>query len=240
MNQIKAIIVAGGFGTRLKPLTDKIPKPMVTVGEKPILEHIINFFKKNGVYDFVLALCYLPEKITSYFGNGWKFGVNIEYIYEDPNSPRGTAGAILPAKKIVGKTFIVTYADILRELNLRKMIQVHEQKAGIGTLNVYKHYQNPKSMILFDKQRRITKFIERPDNKMVKKDFVWSNGSLYLFNKEIFDFILPNRKVDFGYNVFPALLKSKKKIYAYPSSGYFIDIADISFLRQARRKFNQF
>ena len=118
-----AVIVAGGKGTRLKPITNKIPKPMVKVGDKPILEHILNLFKKQGFTDFVFALCYKPEIITNYFGNGQKFGVNINYTYEKEDQPLGTAGAILPSKKYIKGAFIVTYADILRQLDIKEMIK---------------------------------------------------------------------------------------------------------------------
>ena len=96
---MQAIIVAGGKGERLRPITDKIPKPMVEVKGKTILEHTISLLKNNGVTDLILALCYLPEVIVEHFGNGEKFGVNIKYTFEDPKNPLGTAGAIRESKK---------------------------------------------------------------------------------------------------------------------------------------------
>lgn len=235
---MKAIIVAGGKGERLRPLTEKIPKPMVKVKGKPILEHIINHFKKYGIDDFVFALCYLPKVITDYFGNGSRFGVKINYTFEDINHPQGTAGAIREAKKYIDDTFVVTYADILRDLNICEMINFHQNQNAFATINTYKRIGlNPKSMIVFDQDNRIKQFKERPSPAEIKNDFVWSNGSFYVFEPDIFDFIPKDHPSDFGKEIFPYLLSLSKKIYAFPSSGYFIDIADVKKLTLARRTF---
>jgi mannose-1-phosphate guanylyltransferase/phosphomannomutase len=134
MKKITAIIVAGGQGTRLRPLTDTKPKPMVEVAGKPILEHTLNLFKKHGVTDFIFALCYLPQVIIDYFGDGSRFGVSIKYTFEDPNQPLGTAGAILASQGEISSTFIVTYADVLRDLDVKGMINQHLQSGSVATL----------------------------------------------------------------------------------------------------------
>lgn len=234
---MKAIIVAGGKGERLNPITENLPKPMVKVNNKPILLHIINLFKKYGIKDFIIALCYLPDVITNYFGNGKKFGVNIKYTYENPQNPLGTAGAISLAKNLIDDTFIVTYADILRDLDVKKMINFHKKSRAFATINIYRRKsEGAKSLIIMDKNKKVTKFIERPDKTNLKQEYIWSNGSFYIFEPEIFDFI-PNRKADFGFDVTPELLRLKKEVYGYTSDGYFIDIADINKLRFARKTF---
>ncbi len=231
---MKAIIVAGGRGERLKPLTDNILKPMVKVNGKPILLHIIELFKKNGIKEFVIALCYLPDAITNFFGNGRKFGVNIEYTYEDPGNPLGTAGAITLAKGKIKEDFIVTYADILRELDIKKMLACHKKNKAFATINVYqRESKNAKSKILFDQNKKIIQFIERPDNSKDKK--IWVNGSLYIFEKEVFNFIENNKKNDFGTDIFPKLIKAKKLVCAYPTDGYFIDIGSMEKLKKAKK-----
>lgn len=235
---MKAIIMAGGRGERLKPITDTIPKPMVEVAEKPILLHVVNLFKKYGINDFVFTLCHLSNKITSYFGNGSKFGINIDYLVENSEMPMGTAGGIALSKKYINSTFIVTSGDILRKINIKKMIEYHKQKNSFATLNTYKRFgSNPKSMILFDNNRQIKKFVERPNSDNIKKDFVWSNGSFYIFEPEIFDFIPKNLESDFGKNIFPELLKHGKKIYAFPTEDYFIDIGNPEKLKTARNTY---
>lgn len=237
---MKAIIVAGGRGERLKPLTNKISKPMVEVGGKPILLHIIELFKKNGIEEFVIALCYLPEVITNFFGDGKKFGVNIEYTYEDPSNPLGTAGAITLAKGKIKEDFIVTYADILRELDIKKMIVFHKKSNAFATVNIYKRKSdNAKSRVVIDQNMRIVDFIERPSEDRLKEDFIWANGSFYIFEPEIFNFIPDNKKIDFGSDIFPSLLKLQKKLYSYPSEGYSIDIGNIEKLELAKKTFKK-
>lgn len=235
---MKAVIVAGGKGERLRPLTEKVPKPMIKVKGKPILEHIINHFKKYGIDDFVFALCYLPKVVTDYFGNGSKFGVKINYTFEDINSPRGTAGAIKESEKDIKDTFIITYADILRDLNINDIVEYHKNNRGIATINVYKRFgADPKSRIIFNQNNLIKKFEERPNPKRIIKDYVWSNGSFYVFEPDIFGFIPEDRPSDFGREIFPHLLSLSKKMYCHPTAGYFIDIANIEKLNEAKRTY---
>lgn len=232
---MKAIILAGGKGTRLKPLTNTIPKPMVRIHGKPILEHIINHFKTYDINTFIVSLCYLPQIITEYFGDGSKFGVQIHYTLEKQSFPLGTAGAVRPAKDFIHDRFIVTYGDILRTLNIRHMIEEHEKKQAFATLNVYKRYGPcPKSQILFSKSGKITKFIERPTVQMGRRDFVWSNGSFYIFEPEIFQFIPHNRPSDFGRDIIPDIISEKKLLFVYPTDGYLIDIGNHRKLSEAR------
>lgn len=235
-----AIIIAGGRGERLMPLTNGIPKPMVEIDEKPLLFHTLNLLKSHGIKDFIIALCYLPEKIVSYFGDGSKFGVNIKYTYEDSLKPFGTAGAITLSQKYIKETFIVTYADIVRELDVTDMIKCHKKTKAFATINVYKREgPDPKSMIEFDKTNRILKFIERPTEKDTYGEFVWANGSFYILEPEIFNFIPESAKSDFGAVIFPKLLAGKKALYAYPTTGYFIDIGNLEKLETARKTFRK-
>ena len=235
---MQAIIIAGGRGDRLRPITNKIPKPMVEVGGKCILEHTINLLKKNGVTDLILALCYLPETIVDYFGNGEKFGVKIKYTFEDQKNPLGTAGAIRESKNLIKDDFIVTYADILRKLDIEDMIKKHRETNSLATINAYKRYgENPKSMVVFDQNDKISAFRERPTPEDVKGDFVWSNGSFYIFKSNIFDYIGNKGSMDFGKDVFPELISAGEKVYVYRSENYFIDIGTLEKLEKARTTF---
>ncbi len=234
---MKAVIVAGGRGVRLKPITDRLPKVMTEVAGKPILEHNLDLLKKNGINDFIFSLCYLPEPIVSHFGDGSKFGVKISYIFEKAGKALGTAGAVFGAKKFVKDTFIVTYGDILRDLDTRKMIDQHWKNKVIATIAVYKNsHSNPKSVIEIDRNNRVIKFTERPVNISNRKT-IWSNASFYIFEPEIFDFIPSTVKSDFGHDIFPNLVKSKKQICTFISDGYFIDIGDSNKLSSARKTF---
>jgi mannose-1-phosphate guanylyltransferase/phosphomannomutase len=233
---MKAIIVAGGQGTRLRPLTNTIPKPMVQVGRKPILEHTINLLKRNGISDFIIALCYKPQPVIDYFGDGTRFGVSIIYTFEDPEAPLGTAGAILAAKEYLTETFIVTYADTLRELDIKDMLNLHSKNKATATLNVYKHTgENYKSSITFTDDNVLVNFVELPTSTKLEEGFAWSNGSFYIFEPTVFDHIPENQSIDFARHVFPKLIESGAKIYSYPSAGYFIDIGTHETLEKAEK-----
>jgi mannose-1-phosphate guanylyltransferase/phosphomannomutase len=235
---MKAIIVAGGRGERLKPITDNIPKPMVKVGGKTLLEHTVELLKRFGVTEYIFSLCYLPDVITNYFGDGASFGINIKYTYEDENEPLGTAGAIDLARKYINDTFIVTYADILRKLNINDMIRQHMINRSMATINVYKRFgADPKSVVVFDSQLRVTKFVERPTQDLIKDSFVWANGSFFVFEPEIYRYIKKGIKSDFGSDVFPKVISDRKVVLAYPSDEYFIDIGNPEKLKLAEETF---
>lgn len=235
---MKAVIIAGGKGERLRPLTNNVPKPMIEVSGKPVLEHVINLFKKYSIKEFVISVCYLQEKITSYFGDGSKFGVKIHYIFENPNNPLGTAGGLTQASKHIDGDFIVTSGDTLRKLDINAMIKHHKRKNAYATINVYKRYgKDPKSMILFNKNYKIYKFVERPQAKDIKDDFVWASGFFFVFKPQIFSYIPKNINSDLGKDVFPLLLKDGKNLYAFPTQDYFIDIGNLEKLEKAKKTF---
>lgn len=238
---MKAIIVAGGYGKRLRPLTDSVPKPMIKLAGKPILEHTIELLKNNGVTSIIIALCYLPNVITEYFGDGTRLGVNISYTFEDPETPLGTAGAINPAREFISpsESFIVTYADVLRVLDIKQMIEAHEKNKSIVTMNVYKHRKhNFKSEATFDENHELTQFTEREKVGTLEDGFVWSNGSFYICTPEIFDHIYRGERMDFAKDIFPKLLSLGKKISVFPTDGYFIDIGTMETLAEAEKGFN--
>jgi len=235
----KAIIVAGGRGKRLRPMTDFIPKPMVTIAGKPVLEHIINHLKNFGITDFIITICYLPKVITEYFGDGSRFGIHITYLFEDEKKPLGTAGAVKNAQKYLDDTFILTSGDTLRTLDIKKMYAQHIKHNAFVTMNVYKRYGvNPKSMILFDDDFRVSKFVERPSKKEQTADFVWANGFFFIFEPNIFSYIPKNVPSDFGKDILPRLINEKKKVFAFPTDEYFVDIGDTVKLQKAQATYH--
>ncbi len=231
---MKAIIVAGGEGKRLRPLTVTMPKPMIRIGGIPILEYTVRILVKHGVTDIVLALCYLPQPVIDYFGNGSQFGCSITYTFEDPKCPLGTAGAILPAKDFFTETCIVTYADTLRDLDITRMIEAHRTSGNIATLNVYKHTgENFKSSIIFDGHNLLVEFNEQAQSTTLESGFVWSNGSFYIFEPSILEYVQKDIPTDFARNVFPQLLNEGKSVSVLPTDGYFIDIGTLETLKRA-------
>jgi mannose-1-phosphate guanylyltransferase/phosphomannomutase len=235
---MKAIIVAGGRGERLRPITVTKPKPMVEVAGKPILLHTVELLRSAGITEFIFALCYLPDVVKNYFGDGSKFGVSIEYTLEDPSHPLGTAGAIKASEQYINNTFIVTYADILRELDVEKMIKLHKDSQAFATMNVYKRFgKDPKSLVKFDRENKVSTFIERPTEEENKENFVWCNGSFYIFEPQIYEYIPDNSHCDFGKEIFPKLISDNKPVYAFPSEGFFIDIGTKEKLQKAEEAF---
>lgn len=237
---MKAVVLAGGKGERLRPLTDNIAKPMVLVQGKPVLEHLISLLKKHGIFDITICLCYLPKTVTSYFGNGSSFGVSIKYVYENPTSPLGTAGSVYTLSKTLPDDFLVVYADILRDLDITKMINFHQSNHSLATINVYREYKkNPRSQIIFDESNNILQFTEHPDVENKDGSFVYTNGSFYIINPKVFNHITAKNPLDFSLDVFPVLLEKNIRIMAFPTNGYFLDIGTKEKLEMAQRTYNQ-
>jgi len=233
IDETVVVIVAGGRGTRLAPLTDKIPKPMVNVAGKPVLLHIINHFAFFGFRKFVLCLCYLPEFIENYFRDGSQFGVEVSYVYEKEGHPLGSAGAVGLAKGKLTSTFVVAYADILRNLDLLSLWEYHNQTCGLGTIVLHKSLSiPPRSMVKFDHRNSlINQFVEHPTLEQVNKLAVWSNASLYIFNDRVLKYLPSDEFIDFSTDIFPKLIAKNEKIYAYPNIDYLIDIGTVEKLR---------
>ena len=147
----------------------------------------------------------------------------------------GTAGAIFSARKHISDTFIVEYADTLRELDVEEMIKFHKASGSFATINAYQHRGiNHKSTLHFTEDNILTKFEERQTSQNLEKGFAWSNAAFYIFNPEIFEYINENTKSDFSHDIFPKLLSLNKKISVFPTTSYLMDIGTIESLEKAR------
>jgi len=228
---LKAFILAAGAGTRLRPLTFECPKPMIPLLNKPVIEHTINNLKKHNVDSIIMNLHMLPEMITSYFGNGKKFGIDINYSLEE--TLLGTAGGLKKCKKFFDSTFIVMSGDGLSNIDLTSAIEFHKKKKALATM-VLKQIgtQFPYGITLTDKSNRIINFVEKPTWGSVYSDTV--NTGIYIFEPEILKYI-PDGFYDFGKDLWPKLLKLKKPIYAYLMNDYWTDIGNIEEYRQGIR-----
>ncbi len=215
---MKAFVLCGGQGTRLRPLTYENPKPMLKVGGKTILEYVIANLKKQGITDIVLTVGYLKEKIKAYFGNGKKFGVNIEYLEEDYE--RFTAGSVLPYKGKIKEDFVVLMGDQITNIDLKKMMEFHKKNGGIATIALKKKTYKWEYGIAELKGNSVLGFKEKPEIES------YINTAIYCFKPEIFEYI--NDKEDFAKNVFPRLLEKKKKIIAYLMEEEWVDIGRMS------------
>lgn len=216
--------MAGGFGTRLRPLTNNVPKPMVPIVNKPILEHIINLLKTHSIKDYVVLLYFMPDIIKNYLGDGRKFGVKIKYII--PGEDFGTAGAVKLSEKYIKDKFIVISGDVLTDFNLTGIANFHASKKTIATLSLYSS-NNPiqYGIVLTNKQDRIVRFLEKPSSSEVFSDTI--NTGIYIFNREIFDHIPAGESYDFSKDLFPSLLKNNIPIFGYKTKGYWRDVGNL-------------
>jgi mannose-1-phosphate guanylyltransferase/phosphomannomutase len=220
---VKAFILAAGAGTRLRPLTYECPKPMISLLNKPVIEHTINNLKKHNVDSIMMNLHTLPKMITDYFGNGERFGVDINYSMEE--TLLGTAGGLKKCKRFFDSTFIVMSGDGLSNIDLSKAVEFHKKKKSLATMVLKKiETKFPYGITLTDRFSKIVNFVEKPTWGSVFSDTV--NTGIYIFEPEIFRYI-PEGFYDFGKDLWPKLLKLKKNIYAYLMNDYWTDIGNI-------------
>ena len=228
---MKAFVLAAGAGTRLRPLTFKYPKPMLPLLNKPVLEHVINNLKKHKIDSIVMNLYTLPKIITCYFGNGKKFGVDINYSIE--KTLLGTAGGLKKCKNFFDSTFVVMSGDGLSNIDLTSAVEFHKKKKAIATMIIKKKETKfSYGITLTDKFNRIIDFVEKPTWGSIFSDTV--NTGIYIFEPEIFEYI-PDGFYDFGKDLWPKLVKLKKPIYAYLMNGYWTDIGNIDEYKQGVR-----
>jgi len=218
---MKALFLAGGFGTRLKPITNDLPKPMLPIMGKPLLERNIERLKKYGVNEIVLSTCYKPKKIERHFEDGSKFGVKISYITED--EPLGTAGAIKNAQSKLDDTFIVFNADILSDIDISGMMRFHKEKKALATIAVTQ-VDNPSDygVIEHDDNGYITAFKEKPQPHESSSNLI--NAGVYIFEPRLLDEIPSGRAVSVERETYPLLLQKGFKIAVYNRCSYWLDL----------------
>lgn len=213
---MKAMILAAGLGNRLKPLTDRIPKCMVPISGKPILEHNIEWLHQYDIDELVINLYHLPGLIHGYFGDGSRWGVQITYSHE--TTILGTAGGIKKVAELFNETFLVWYGDNLSTCNLKRLADFHSIKGGLATIALYQREDVSQSGIAeLDENERIIRFLEKPKVTQVFSRLV--NAGIYILEPEILDFIPDDKPADFSRDVFPTLLSQNQAIYGYRMSG---------------------
>jgi mannose-1-phosphate guanylyltransferase/phosphomannomutase len=227
---MKAIIMAGGFGTRLRPLTCQISKPMVPMVNRPMMEHIIMLLKEHQITEMVALLFHQAESISDYFGDGTGFGVKIEYIR--PDADYGTAGAVGMARELLKEPFIVISGDLLTDFDLGGIIAFHNKKKALATITLTR-VANPLEygIVITDQDDRISRFLEKPTWGQVFSDTI--NTGIYVFQPEIFDLIPVKKEFDFSQDLFPLILSQNKPLYGCITNGYWRDIGNITEYRQA-------
>lgn len=221
--------MAGGEGSRLRPLTCSIPKPMVPILNKPVMEHTIELLKRHNIKDIAVTLWYLPGEITDYFGDGSDFGVNLHYYVE--NTPLGTGGSVLNTAEFLDDTFIVISGDALTDINLQEAIKFHRDRGSRATL-VLKRVPVPLEygIVITKEDGRIVKFLEKPSWGEVFSDTI--NTGIYVLDKSVMSYYTRGENFDFSKDLFPRLLRDNIPLYGYVSDGYWCDVGDLTSYKE--------
>ncbi len=228
---MKAVILAGGLGTRLQPYTTFLPKPMLPLGEKPLLEHLIDWLKKNEIKNIVLCVSYLKKTIQDYFEDGSGFGVKIEYAVA--NKPLATAGQLKTAEKFIDDTFVCVYGDSIFDFNIRQMIKEHKKKNSFITMSLYNYQTTLKyGVISTTKIGRVSEWKEKPViNSMI-------NTGCYVMEPDTLK-LIPRDK-PFGMdNVIKKAMQRKKIVNSFVMKKGFIDIGDKESYEKANSEFRK-
>ncbi len=221
---MKVVMMAGGEGTRLRPLTTTQPKPMLPLANRPMAEHIINLLKKHGFTQIIITVAFMAESIRRYFGDGSEFGVEIIYATEE--NPLGTAGSVGNIRDLLDERFMVISGDVLTDIDLGSLQEYHESTNSICTLAL-KRMENPLEfgIVITDEDGKIERFLEKPSWGQVFSDTI--NTGIYIFEPEVFDWIPKDKVVDFSGEVFPKMLEDGARMYGYIADGYWEDVGTL-------------
>lgn len=220
---MKAVIMAGGEGTRLRPLTSLLPKPMVPIVNQPVMEHIIGLVKHHGIDEVVATLAFMPQVIQDYFGDGEEWGVSIDYAIEE--SPLGTAGSVRNAEKLLPRDepFLVISGDALTDIDLTELIEFHRAKRAAVTIAL-KSVEDPLEfgVVITDSDGKVERFLEKPTWGQVFSDQI--NTGIYVIEPWVLDEIPDGQVYDFSSELFPSLMEQGHPIYGMVAEGYWCDV----------------
>jgi mannose-1-phosphate guanylyltransferase/phosphomannomutase len=229
---MKAVIMAGGEGTRLRPLTSNQPKPLMPLANRPMMEHVVHLLKEHGFDEVVVTLAFLPQTIRTYFGNGSEFGVQMVYATEE--TPLGTAGSVRNAQDELSETFLVISGDVLTDFDLSALVAFHKEKGAMATIAL-KSMENPLEfgIVITREDGSIERFLEKPGWGQVFSDTV--NTGIYVLEPEVFDYIPEGESVDFSSDVFPRLLEDGKALFGFVAEGYWEDVGTLEAYHKAHQ-----
>ena len=218
---MKGMILAAGEGRRLRPLTDHLPKPMLPVAGRPLLEHTITYLRDCGVTDLAINLHHLPTAVMDYFGNGSRWGIKLRYSVEE--RLLGSAGGVKRLQSFFDETFIVFYGDLLTRTDLRPMIALHQRAGVLATMGLY-HVPDPwnRGIVELNEAQNIIRFAEKPPRDQVFSHL--ANAGIYVLEPEVLERIPPEQVYDFGHDVFPGLLAEGVQVAGYVIEDTLIDI----------------
>ncbi|MEN6355509.1 MAG: NDP-sugar synthase [Armatimonadota bacterium] len=230
---MKAMILAAGVGSRLDPLTRNMPKPMVPIVNKPVMEHIVELLARNGFKEIMVNLHYLGDQIQQYFGDGKKWGVKLHYSPED--QLWGDAGSVKRCESFFDEeTFVVVGGDDLADIDIRRLVRFHEEKKAMATIAL-SLVDDPSEygIALLNDRGRITRFLEKPKGEVIFSNS--ANTGVYIFDRHVLELIPKATPYGFGNNVFPLLLQQKSRFYGYLTRSYWKDVGSLRQYREAHR-----
>lgn len=220
-NPMKAVILVGGLGTRLRPLTCNKPKPLIPLANRPLIEHMLIRLRDQGIKEIILAVQYLADRFRSFLGTGTQFGIKL-HVIEEPQ-PLGTAGAVKNAIHLLDDTTFVFNGDVVTDLDLRALLAFHRQRQSKATIALTA-VDDPSQfgLVELDSTQRIGRFIEKPRAEDITSNLI--NAGTYVLETEIFDRVRPNQHSMFERDLFPALLQSGEPVYGFPAQAYWADV----------------
>lgn len=219
---MKAVVMAGGEGTRLRPMTSSMPKPLLPVANRPIMEHVLRLLKRHGLSETVVTVQFLASLVKNYFGDGEELGMELTYANEE--KPLGTAGSVKNAEEALkDDAFLVISGDALTDFDLTDLIAFHKEKGALVTVCLTR-VPNPLEfgITIVDEEGKVERFLEKPTWGQVFSDTV--NTGIYVMEPEVFDYVEADTSVDWSGDVFPQLMKEGKPIYGYIAEGYWEDV----------------
>ena len=224
--------MAGGEGTRLRPLTSNAPKPMLPVADRPMMQHVIHLLRRHGFDEIVVTVAFLANAIKNEFGDGSDYGVNI--VYADEQSPLGTAGSVLNAKEHLDERFLVISGDVITDVDLTKIMALHDDRGAMATIGLVQ-VDNPLEfgIVITREDGTIERFLEKPTWGQVFSDTI--NTGIYVLDPGVFDYIDAGRSVDFSSDVFPRMLDDGKALYGAVAEGYWEDVGTLEAYLSAHK-----
>ncbi|MFQ5799973.1 MAG: sugar phosphate nucleotidyltransferase, partial [Bacteroidota bacterium] len=227
---MKAVTMAGGFGTRLRPLTCNLPKPMVPMMNKPMMQHLLELLRSHHIHDVVATVFFHPEIITRYFDDGSGFRMRIQYVRSDADY--GTAGGVRNAAALLSERFIIISSDILTDIDLTKAIRFHEERKAQATI-VLSHSKDPLQygIVITRDDGSVSRFLEKPSWGEVFSNTV--NTGIYILEPEILQLVPHREEFDFSKDLFPLMIERGMALYGYIADGYWRDIGNLNEYQEA-------
>ena len=229
---MQAVIMAGGEGSRLRPLTSNMPKPMLPVANRPLMEHILLLLRRHGFTDVVATVQFLSSVIRNYFGDGSDLGVSLAYSNEEV--PLGTAGSVLNAQDLLSGPFLVISGDALTDIDLAEVVRWHRAKGAAATM-VLKRMKDPLEfgIVMTAEDGRIERFLEKPTWGQVFTDTI--NTGMYVLEPEVLDLIPPDQPYDFSSELFPLMLDKGLPLFGFVTDAYWADVGNSEAFLEAQQ-----